>query len=291
VALLLAVSCTAGNERENRLDVPLSTKGPPYLGAPPADPGPPRTLTEHAERLRRAEARRAAASRRWGMARTPLRAPARPERKPQLTTEATHIPGAEELPPVITRVPTDDKVVFLTIDDGYEKDPELLRMLRELDVPYSAFLTDHAAKDDYEYFRRMKRDGVPINNHTLSHPELTGLSHEEQRREICGQQEVLKKEIGTAPTLFRPPYGAYNGDTLRAAASCGIRALPLWAEEAWAERFDWGRADQKFHPGDIILTHFRGPQEWGGTMTDMVRRTLRTATDQGFALARLEDYV
>ncbi|MEE1928031.1 polysaccharide deacetylase family protein [Streptomyces sp. TRM 70351] len=297
--VLLAVSCAAtaglpgGTDGRARLDQPLAAAGAavPLGTAPHAEAGAAAaSLTGYAERLRRAELRRVAAAKRWGLAEVPLRPPAPPDRRPELASDSGHLTG-DGLPPVITRVPTTDRVVFLTVDDGYEKDPAFPRMLRELDLPYSAFIADYVASDDYGYFRRMHRDGAAVHNHTLNHKELPRLSYEHQRREICGMQEVLEREIGQATPLFRPPYGAYDRDTLRAAAACGIRAVPLWAEEAWALRFDWGRADRRFHPGDIILTHFRGPEEWGGTMTDMLRRTLRTVTEQGFALARLEDYL
>ncbi|MDT0443618.1 polysaccharide deacetylase family protein [Streptomyces johnsoniae] len=244
----------------------------------------------YAKRLERAEARRVVAAKRWGLRRAPLRAPAPPAHKPKLATEPGHLSGPG-LPPVIVRAPTEDKVVFLTIDDGADKDPKLLDMLRELDVPYSSFVTDYVARDDYGYFRRAHRNGSGVHNHTVTHPELPRLSYRQQRAEICRQQDNLEREIGERPVLFRPPYGAYDRDTLRAAASCGVTAVPLWAQEAFPDRIEWGRADRKFHPGDIILTHFRGPGEWDGTMTDMVRRVLDTATEQGFALARLEDYL
>ncbi|WP_404819544.1 polysaccharide deacetylase family protein [Streptomyces marincola] len=244
----------------------------------------------YADRLERAEARRVAAAKRWGLRKAPLRAPAPPERKPELSTEPGHITGSG-LPPVLVRVPTDEKVVFLTVDDGAEKDRDLLAMLRELDVPYSSFLTDYVARDDYGYFREAHPDGTGVHNHTVTHPELPRLPYAKQRAEICRQQDILEREFGVRPELFRPPYGAYDRDTLRAAASCGVTAVPLWAEEAFPDRIEWGRADRKFHPGDIILSHFRGPGEWDGDMADMVRRVLATATEQGFALARLEDYL
>lgn len=301
LAALLAVSCaaTAGPSGAPaggpRLDEPLAAAGAglPLGAAQQAETAyAAASLAGYAEHLARAEARRVAAAQRWGLAEVPLRPPAPPAQKPALTTTPGHISG-EGLPPVITRVPTEDKVVFFTIDDGWEKDPALLEMLRELDVPYSAFLSHYVAKEDYGYFRRMYRDGAAIHNHTLHHKELPTLSYERQRREICDMQEVLRDEIGVTPRLFRPPYGAYNRDTLRAAASCGLEAVPLWMEEAWAQRFDYARAERELRPGDIILTHFRGPKEWpgGGTMTDMVRRTLNEVTRQGYALARLEDYV
>nr|WP_234320112.1 polysaccharide deacetylase family protein [Streptomyces sp. SBT349] len=247
-------------------------------------------VASYADRLERAEARRVAAAKSWGLRRAPLRAPAPTKRKPKLTTEPGHVEGAG-LPPVIVQVPTDEKVVFLTIDDGAEKDPELLKMLRQLDVPFSGFLTDEVAREDYGYFREAVRDGAGMHNHSVSHPELTRLTYTQQREEICRQQDTLEKEIGERPSLFRPPYGAYDRDTLRAAASCGVEVVPLWAEEAFPDRIEWGRSDRKFHPGDIILTHFRGTGEWSGSMADMVRRVLDTVTEQGFAVARLEDYI
>ncbi|MDT0346137.1 polysaccharide deacetylase family protein [Streptomyces litchfieldiae] len=263
-----------------------------FLGAPRH--GQARAVAEaraaYAERLEKAEARRVAAAKRWGLRRVPLRAPAPPEKKPKLTTEPGHISGAG-LPPVIVSVPTDKKVVFLTIDDGSEKDPRMLEMLRELDVPYSSFLADYVARDDYGYFRKAHRYGSAIQNHSVNHREMPKLTYAQQRTEICRQQDTLEKEIGERPEMFRPPYGAYDRDTLRAAASCGVRVVPLWAEEAFPDRIAYGRADRKFHPGDIILTHFRGKEEWDGDMIGMLRRVLNTVTEQGFAIARLEDYV
>lgn len=310
LAALLAVSCAYGGADKESESEPLGEPLSGVLGGAEGGPGFPLSgsglalgapqraqaenaasaLSAYADRLRRAETRRVAAVKTHKVAKLPLRPPPPPIRKPALASSEGHV-SEKGLPPVITRVPTKDKVVFLTIDDGYEKDPELISMLKDLDVPYSAFLSDYVAKDDYGYFREMRDEGVAIQNHTLTHKELPKLSYEGQRKEICGQQEVLQKEMGVTPKLFRPPFGAYNRDTLRAAATCGITAVPLWAEEAWAKRFDWSRGDQEFHPGDIILTHFRGKEEWGGTMPDMVRRTLKTATDQGFAVAKLEDYI
>ncbi len=276
-----------------------ATTAAPAPDAAAAGPGAPQrtqartaadALTAYADQLVAAEKQRLAAAKSWGLAGAPLRPPAPPAEKPELTAEPGHI-GGEGLPPVITRVPTDDKVVFLTIDDGAHKDPKLLEMLRELDIPVSAFLSDYVARDDYDYFRAARDDGWGIHNHTVNHRELPALSAAGQKKEICAQQDTLEEEMGERPTLFRPPYGAYDRDTLRAAASCGVEVVPLWAEEAFPDRIEWGREDEKLHPGDIILTHFRGEKEWKGTMPDMIRRVVNTATAQGFAIARLEDYL
>ncbi|MEU3493377.1 polysaccharide deacetylase family protein [Kitasatospora cineracea] len=232
-----------------------------------------------------------AAARRWGLSALPLRAPAPPAVKPELADGpgVKRLPG---LPPVVYRVPTSDKVVFLTVDDGAEKDPQFAAMAAELGVPMSAFLSDYLARSDYGYFRGLQAHGVTLNNHTLTHPDLRRLGPDALRHEICDQQDHLQQESGTRPRLFRPPYGEYTEAALRTAASCGVTAFPLWNEEAFPDHLEWRYADQVFHPGDIVLTHFRAPSgDWKGTMPDMLRRVVDAATAQGFAVARLEDYL
>jgi peptidoglycan/xylan/chitin deacetylase (PgdA/CDA1 family) len=254
--------------------------------------GPAGAHAAYADRVGRMQAQRAVAARKWGLAKTPLAAPRPPSVKPELTTrKGFEVADGQSLPPVFTTVPVTEKVVFLTIDDGAEKDPELLRMMSDLQIPYSAFLSDYLISENYGYFRQMRDRGVAIHNHTLNHRYMPGLSYPAQKKEICGQQDKLAERYGKRPVLFRPPYGNYNRDTLRAAKACGVRAVPLWAAEAFPDRMEWREWDRDLHPGDIILTHFRGRDDWKGSMPDMIRQVMKTVTDKGYAVARLEDYV
>ncbi|MFF4762703.1 polysaccharide deacetylase family protein [Streptomyces sp. NPDC001292] len=259
---------------------------------PQAPPAP--ALGSYADRLHTSHAQRVAATKRWGLEQVPLIPPQPPTTKPKATARAGFEVKHQEdwnLPPVFTTVPTKDKVVFLTIDDGAEKDPEFLRMMRDLKIPYTVFLSDDLIKDDYGYFWKMQASGVTLNNHTLHHPYLPGLSYEEQKREICGMQDIMQERFGKRPKMFRPPYGNYNQDTLRAAKSCGIEYAPIWNEEVYVDRWEFREDDQRLRPGDIVLTHFRGPNEWNGTMADDMRRFLSKVTADGYAVARLEDYL
>ncbi|MDT3728301.1 polysaccharide deacetylase family protein [Streptomyces sp. DSM 41972] len=263
-------------------------------GGQPLQAPPARALDSYAEKLRAAQAARAAAAKRWGLKKVPLAAPPPPAEKPRITTrDGFEVDGHERLglPPVFTTVPVKEKVVFLTIDDGAEKDPEFLRMMTELKVPYSAFLSDYLVEEDYGYFTDMQKRGVALHNHTLHHPYLPALSPAKQKREICGMQDVIEKRYGTRPVLFRPPYGNYDKATLRAAKSCGITHVPLWNEEVFTDHWEYREWDRKIHPGDIVLSHFRGREDWDGTMRDMIRRFLDKVTAEGYAVARLEDYL
>ncbi|GAA2785619.1 polysaccharide deacetylase family protein [Streptomyces showdoensis] len=229
-------------------------------------------------------AARAAAYRRWGL--KPLAPPPAPPAKKPVTRSA----GGPV--PVVSDIPTTEKIVFLTIDDGAEKDPEFVAMMRDLKIPVTMFLTDAAIRADYRYFAPLVAQGHGVANHTLTHPNLRTLSAEAQRREICGQQEKLAEEYGQRPRLFRPPYGNWNESTRAAAAACGVDAIVLWRESMQIKNMQYQRGDKKLHPGDIVLAHFRGPSELKGTtMTEMTANLLRHIQEQGFTVARLEDYL
>ncbi|MEU2115322.1 polysaccharide deacetylase family protein [Streptomyces sp. NPDC016459] len=227
---------------------------------------------------------RAAAYRKWGL--KPFAAPP----APPATKPVVRPPGGPV--PVISDIPTTEKIVFITIDDGAEKDPEFVTMMKDLGVPVTMFLTDAAIRGDYAYFAPLVAQGHGLANHTLTHPNLRTLSQDAQRREICGQRTKLAKRFGTAPRLFRPPYGNWNEATRAAAAECGVDAIVLWRESMQIKNMQYQRGDRKLHPGDIILAHFRGPAELKGrTMTEMTATMLRRIQEQGFTVARLEDYV
>ncbi|CCK28039.1 secreted protein [Streptomyces davaonensis JCM 4913] len=289
----IASGCTQ-SERGDRSETPHGSRARPAPGRQPLLAPPARALDAYATRLRTAALARAAAARRWGLAKVPLTAPAPPAKKPRITTrKGFEVDGhaEDDLPPVFTTIPTEQKIVFLTIDDGAEKDPAFLRMMTELKIPYTAFLSDYLIKEDYGYFKRMQRAGVGLNNHTLNHPYLPGLSYARQKHEICGMQDVIEERYGKRPVLFRPPFGSYNGNTLRAAKSCGITHAPLWNEEVFVDHWAYREWDRDIHPGDIVLSHFRGKEHWKGTMPDMIRRFLDRVTAKGYAVARLEDYL
>lgn len=234
----------------------------------------------------RTAAQRAAAFRKWGvpLLRTPPRPPA---------MKTVRMSGGEL--PVISRVPTTQKVVFLTFDDGVAKDPQFVRMMTDLRLPFTMFLTDDFIKDDYGYFTPLNELGNSIENHTLTHPDLRLKTPAEQRQEICGQQDRLTAEYGTRPGLFRPPYGVFTAETRVAAQSCGgLRAVVLWRETMMIKSVVFPRGSGRhFRPGDIVLLHFRTPAQLKGeeTLTQMTAILLREIARQGYTVGRLEDYV
>ncbi|MFF3936094.1 polysaccharide deacetylase family protein [Streptomyces phaeofaciens] len=229
--------------------------------------------------------------RRWGLTAPLAPAPARPDRpaRPLSGSPASGNSGAAALPPVVDHVTTRDPVVFLTYDDGAERDPRFVDMVRELRLPVSMFLTDSVVGPGYGHFARLRSVGASLQNHTLDHAALRGLPYAGQRAEICGQQDKLHARFGLRPRFFRPPYGTYDTTTLRAAADCGITALVLWRASMGPADLAYTHGTHRLRPGDIIAVD---PDEMlGPTLRERTTRLLRRVQDQGLRVGRLEDYL
>ncbi|KAI8806235.1 hypothetical protein BJ742DRAFT_665264, partial [Cladochytrium replicatum] len=60
------------------------------------------------------------------------------------------------------------------------------------------------------------------------HPNLTALTYEEQKSEILQLEDAIFGIIGKRPQIMRPPYGAYNADTLKALVDLNYAAATIW---------------------------------------------------------------
>ena len=197
-------------------------------------------------------------------------------------------------PAVFSQVPMTEKVVFVTIDDGFEKEPGFIQMTKDLQVPVTIELADLFIRDDYAYFEKLYETGhVSIQNHTVNHPlSMPALSAAQQLDEISGQQEILRKQYGVTPYIFRPPGGNYNEATIASAGQAGLKGMMLWRESMEISDMQYQTAAHRLRPGDIILCHFRGPaQLHGETMVRMMTRLYKHIQAQGFTVADITKYV
>ncbi|MFP3988394.1 polysaccharide deacetylase family protein [Streptomyces sp. E11-3] len=192
--------------------------------------------------------------------------------------------------PVVTKVDTDDPVVFITIDDGWGADQATgaLKLLRDRRVPASLFLLPGAYEAYPDHYRTLLANGPSrVENHTVSHPDLTKLSYQMQRAEVCGARDRQLAAFGDSPRLFRPSGGAtypwpyYNDDTRTVARACGAEALVMWTHDlSWGQQFK-----QELRSGDIILLHM------GATLEADLTRALDAADAAGLKPANLRRYI
>lgn len=194
------------------------------------------------------------------------------------STTTTLPPGP--LAPVIDHVKTTASVVFITIDDGYTRDPRVITLVDSLHLPITAFVIRGPALAGRPYWPALQAAGATIEDHTITHPNLRLRSLAAQQHEICSPLDDYAKWFGHRPTLVRPPYGDYDAATRWTTASCGLRAVVLWR----ATMTDGHLAIQggHFRPGDIILLH------WRPTLYDDLSRLVLLLQAQHFTVGRLE---
>ncbi|MEZ4946202.1 MAG: polysaccharide deacetylase family protein [Cyclobacteriaceae bacterium] len=107
-------------------------------------------------------------------------------------------------PSLIWRVPTTEKKIFLTFDDGPVPGPTdfVLEQLKQFNAKATFFCIGNNAKKNESLFRQLAEQGHAIGNHTQNHLKGWGTSNEEYLNDIASCQKTIKDT-----NLFRPPYG------------------------------------------------------------------------------------
>ncbi|MFI6264011.1 polysaccharide deacetylase family protein [Micromonospora sp. NPDC051006] len=184
------------------------------------------------------------------------------------------------------RVPTEQKVAFITIDDGgLARPPAAIDFIREARIPVTMFLNSPAAAAHTDYFKQIEAAGGVVENHTITHTSLSGRSYAFQKHEICGAAEKLAELFGKRPTLFRPPFGNRDASTLRAAHDCGMKAVFHWSQTVDKGKVRYQTPTKVVQPGDVLLMHFRP------ALMDDLLGALKAIYRSGLTPALLEDYV
>ncbi len=118
----------------------------------------------------------------------------------------------------------------LTFDDGPgQHTAQLLDVLRSRNAHATFFVLGEQVRREPDVVRRIATEGHEVDNHSFDHPDFRHLSREEQQREIDTTQNALRA-LGIEPKFFRPPYGDYDADTVRAAARDGL-VVVLWTTD------------------------------------------------------------
>ena len=157
------------------------------------------------------------------------------------------------------------KAIYLTFDEGYENGytPAILDTLKEKNVKAAFFLTKSYIKHNPELSKRIAEEGHLACNHSVTHPELPGLSDEEVIYEIEETARYFKEVTGYEMSkYFRPPAGVYSERTLSLTRQAGCATI-FWsfAHRDWlvddqpGKDVTYNRVMNNLHNGGILLLH------------------------------------
>lgn len=187
--------------------------------------------------------------------------------------------------PLYHRLPVNQPVAFLTMDDGWTQLPDAIPLMRAAHIPFTMFLIAPVAAKSPAFFKGMESAGGVIEDHTITHPDMKGKSYQFQHHEVCDARTSLAHTFGTTMTFFRPPFGDYDQTTLKAVHDCGLRAAFDWSETVNNGIVYYQTSTHRIQPGDIILMHFRP-----AFLAD-VTAALTAIHNAGLTPALLENYL
>lgn len=153
-----------------------------------------------------------------------------------------------------------EKSVVLSFDDGPSRVlPQILDILKEQNVQ-AMFFWQSRLLYPARPWQRVLDEGHILGTHSVKHRNLVQLSYEEQYKDIRNSAAAIEKITNTPLVYFRPPYGRFNSDTLKAAQALGLTTV-MWriASMDWELKNDPNQIVQyvieHLEDGAIILLH------------------------------------
>lgn len=135
---------------------------------------------------------------------------------------------------------------------------DILSVLDKYSVKCTFFIGGCWADDNTACLKDIALRGHELANHGYFHKEHDKLSYEKNYEEISLCHKLIYSVAGINMTLFAPPSGSYNKDTISAAESLGYKII-MWS----ADTIDWRDKDSsliysraiKAKGGDFVLMH------------------------------------
>lgn len=171
---------------------------------------------------------------------------------------AAHVSGVEDR--VHYRGTSADGVsLMFNVYWGTQEVEGILEVLAEYDARATFFIGGSWADDNTACVRKIVEAGHEVGSHGYFHRDHTTLGYEGNVEEISHSVQFLQLAAGVPVTLFAPPSGAYDEDTVNAAESLGLRTV-MWSRDTidWRDKDEqtcYLRATNDLEAGELILMH------------------------------------
>ncbi len=203
-------------------------------------------------------------------------------------------------PEIVTRLPTDEKVVALTLDaceagTVTHLDHGVADWLIAHEVPFTIFMGGRFARDNAEDVARLGAlPFVEIENHSWSHPaDMRKLSTPEVMKQVLLAELEIGLKTGRVTRFFRFPGGNADARTIAAVEAMGYRIV----------HWRWPSGDPDKHipaaklesyalsatkPGDVLIFHINGN---GVHTAEALPAIVEGLKAKGYRFVLLRDYL
>lgn len=145
--------------------------------------------------------------------------------------------------------------VYWGTDEVYR----ILKTLEKYQAKATFFIGGCWADDNVDCLREIFTKGHEIGNHGYFHKAHEKMDFTQNEKEIVACNRFIELALGQAPTLFAPPSGAYNEETLAVCKALGMKTV-LWSKDTidWRDKnaaLIYQRATKNVKSGDFVLLH------------------------------------
>ena len=188
----------------------------------------------------------------------------------------------------------EEKVIYLTFDNGYEAGytSQILDTLKQNEVTAAFFITAHYLNTASDIVQRMINEGHIVGNHTVNHKSMPEITDEEIKDEVMELHQSVYEKFGYEMKYIRPPKGEFSERSLITTNKLGYKHV-MWS----FAYVDWEEKNQpnaekatktildNLHNGEIMLLHGNSK-----TNCEILDRIIKEIKAQGYEIKSLDDF-
>lgn len=188
----------------------------------------------------------------------------------------------------------DEKVIYLTFDNGYEAGytNQILDVLKQNEVKATFFITAHYLNTASDLVQRMIQDGHIVGNHTVNHKSMPEITDEEIKEEVMKLHQAVNEKFGYEMKYIRPPKGEFSERTIVTTNNLGYKHV-MWsfAYVDWEEKNQPDEEKAKkmildnLHNGEIMLLH--GNSKTNANILDSIIKEIKL---QEYEIKTLDEF-
>ncbi|GIP36864.1 hypothetical protein J31TS4_01440 [Paenibacillus sp. J31TS4] len=149
--------------------------------------------------------------------------------------------------------------LMINVAWGDEYLPRMLDILKKENVHATFFFDGSWLSKHVETAKEIQAQGHELSNHAYSHKNMSTLSRQQAIEEISKTEKLLTEQLGVSNTLFAPPSGDFDQETVKIARELKLQTV-LWT----IDTVDWrnpapeqilAKLSRTMEPGALILMH------------------------------------
>ncbi|MDQ0415920.1 peptidoglycan/xylan/chitin deacetylase (PgdA/CDA1 family) [Croceifilum oryzae] len=221
---------------------------------------------------------------------------------------ATPTQWGEKMPGIISKLPTNEKVIALTFDacggkhgDGY--DIEIMQFLQENQIPATLFLNSRWIETHTELTKQLANNPLfEIENHGSEHRPLSmngrsvyGIQGTKNLdgiiQEVIVNHRLIEKTTGKAPRFFRSGTAYYDDIAVQVAKRLGEQIAGFHITGDAGATFNQAQVKNAMlqaKPGSIILLHMNQPR---GDTAEGIKEAIPLLKQQGYRFVKMDQYI